>query len=605
MSCLFLGLTLLVPAARPAADRPNVLVVMTDDQGYGDLSCHGNPVVQTPHLDRLWSESVRFTDFHVAPMCTPTRGQLLTGTDALRNKASNVSSGRALLRADLPTAADHFAAAGYATGLFGKWHLGDNFPYRPQDRGFDTSLWFPSSHINSLPDAWNNDYFSDTLIRDGRRVATVGYCTDAFFGAATEWITSRPPGQPWFCYLATNAAHWPHFVPTEFVPPVRERLKAARDRLPSMSDKQAEELVRFLAMIENIDANFGRLEQTLLQSGLRRDTVVVFLTDNGSTMGERSFNAGMRGKKTQLWEGGHRVPLFVRWPGGDFGHPRDVPGLTHVQDVLPTLLELCGVEATSEVAFDGISLGPQLRGREDRVSPDRRLVINYSRMPGMDREHLGDRPSVPQKQGAAVLWQDWRLLYGQELYDLAADPLQTRDVASEHPAVVASMRRTLDEWWDGLPADVLEPERVVIGHTAENPTRLTACEWLDEFVDQQRQVRRLDRKDGVLHVEVAEAGTYRFTLSRYPAEADLGIGEAIPPTPVTDGTYVAGRPLEVASARLRVGSQSQQQPATPSDRSVTFELALSTGPSEVQATFLDAEGRSLVGAYYVGVERLP
>src|SRR5688572_10003975 len=154
-------------ASSPPAEPPNVIIIMTDDQGYGDLSCHGNPVLQTPHLDRLHAESVRLTDFHVAPMCTPTRSQLLTGTDALANGAMNVSSGRTLMRHGLPTIAGEFARQGYRTGIFGKWHLGENYPHRPQDRGFQESLWYPSSHISSAPDYWNNDYFDDVYRRNG------------------------------------------------------------------------------------------------------------------------------------------------------------------------------------------------------------------------------------------------------------------------------------------------------------------------------------------------------------------------------------------------------------------------------------------------------
>lgn len=171
--------------------RPNVILVMTDDQGYGEFGWTGNPLARTPHIDRLASESIRLTDFHVAPMCTPTRGQLLTGLDAFRNGAVNVSSGRTLLRPELETIADVFGAAGYRTGIFGKWHLGDNYPFRPEDRGFDEALWFPSSHISSVPDFWENDYFDDTYIRNGGRVAYKGYCTDIFFREPVQQLSGE------------------------------------------------------------------------------------------------------------------------------------------------------------------------------------------------------------------------------------------------------------------------------------------------------------------------------------------------------------------------------------------------------------------------------
>ena len=166
---------------------PNVILIMTDDQGYGELSCHGNPILKTPHMDELHAESIRLTDYHVAPMCTPTRGQLMTGLDAARNGAVNVSSGRALLRSDVPTMGDFFTSAGYRTGIFGKWHLGDNYPYRPEDRGFQETLWFPSSHIGAVPDFWGNDYFDDVYIRNGKRQPAQGYCTDVFFEEAMAW----------------------------------------------------------------------------------------------------------------------------------------------------------------------------------------------------------------------------------------------------------------------------------------------------------------------------------------------------------------------------------------------------------------------------------
>ena len=177
---------------RPEAPvPPNVIIVMTDDQGYGDLSAHGNPILKTPNLDQLASQSIRLTDFHVAPMCTPTRGQLMSGRDALDNGAMNVSSGRAILRKTIPTMANFFAGAGYRTALFGKWHLGDNYPYRPQDRGFEETLTFPSSHMSSAPDYWNNDYFDDFYRHNGQLQQYPGYSTDVFFAEAMEWMRQR------------------------------------------------------------------------------------------------------------------------------------------------------------------------------------------------------------------------------------------------------------------------------------------------------------------------------------------------------------------------------------------------------------------------------
>ena len=235
---------LLAPAGASEAAGPNVILVLVDDAGYGDLSCLGNPVLKTPNIDQLHRESIRLTDFHVAPMCTPTRGELLTGVDALRNGAMNVSSGRTFLRRGVPTLADLFAAAGYRTAQFGKWHLGDNYPYRPQDRGFQRSMWFPSSHIPSAPDYWHNGYF-DTWLRhdDGQIRQSKGYCTDIYFDEAIDWITQRKAaGEPFFVYLPLNAAHGPLVVPRKY-----------SEAYAGQSDPVA----RFFGMIANIDDNIG------------------------------------------------------------------------------------------------------------------------------------------------------------------------------------------------------------------------------------------------------------------------------------------------------------------------------------------------------------
>jgi arylsulfatase A-like enzyme len=586
-----------------AAERPNVIVVMTDDQGYGDLACHGNPVVRTPNLDRLHDESVRFTDFHVAPMCTPTRGQLMTGLDAFRNGAMNVSSGRTLLRRGLPTMADAFAASGYATGIFGKWHLGDNYPFRPADRGFQETLWFPSSHISSTPDFWNNDYFDDTYTHNGQRRKYAGYCTDVFFAEAMKWIAQQhKAGKPFFAYIPLNAPHGPLFVPDRYRKAVRQRLDAAQDKLPSIDDGTRRSLVSFLAMIENIDENIGRLAAMLRDQGLRDDTLLIFLTDNGSTMGPQYFNAGMKGGKVTLWEGGHRVPLFVRWPKGSFGSPRDVSELTHVQDLLPTLIDLCGLQRPQGPKYDGVSLANLLRGKAGGLD-DRMLVVNYSRMPFGVKRRQDDHPGAPRKEGAAVLWKRWRLLEYDRLYDLAGDPMQERNVVAEHPEVAAKMRAALDAWWAGVKGSVNEPSRVVVGADEENPTMLTACEWFDVFVDQQRQVRVADEKFGAWHLDVAEPGDYAIELRRYPREADLPINAAVEATRVTDGRYVAGRALAATETRLTIGKHDETMKLSDGAKEATFRVQLDAGPIELKTVFLDADGKELCGAYYAYVRR--
>lgn len=558
---------------------PNVILILTDDQGYGDLSCHGNPVLKTPNLDRLHSESVRFTDFHVAPMCTPTRGQLLTGRDCLANGAMNVSSGRTMLRAELPTMADIFAANGYRCGQFGKWHLGDNHPYRPMDRGFHEAIWYPSSHIGSAPDSWGNDYFDDTYNHNGRREKFPGYTTDVFFDEAIKWMRVQATARkPFLCYLPTAAAHAPLFVP--------EKYRALyQDQKPNVA--------RFFGMIANIDENVGKLEAFLHESGLRENTILIFMTDNGGTAGVPVFNAGMRGKKISLYDGGHRVPCFVRWPAGNLPAPGDIAELTTVQDILPTLIELCRLRGPRGATFDGLSLAGLLRGTQERL-PERMIVVQFSRI---------ERPS-PRKGDAAVLWRRWRLVENKELFDLNADTSQWTDVLAQHLDVVAKLRAHYDAWWAKVEPHVNEPSAITIGSQTENPLQLSPADWEDSFLDQSSQVRAGLRRNGVWNLKVARGGRYEIELRRWPREAAAPITAPLPsPAADYDGTSRAGVALPITRARLKIGGFDQTKSVLATDQAVRFTTRLKSGPAKLQTWFADAHGAEICGAYYVYVER--
>jgi arylsulfatase len=560
-----------------AATRPNVIVVLTDDQGYGDLSCHGNPVLKTPHLDRLHAESIRLTDFHASPMCTPTRGQLLTGLDCLRNGAMNVSSGRTLLRRGIPTLANVFASAGYQCGQFGKWHLGDNYPYRPHDRGFHEAVYYLSSHISSAPDYWNNDYFDDTYRHNGAPRKYEGYTTDVFFGEAIKWMQAQARAEkPFLCYLATAAAHGPLFVPQQYREPYRD---------------QPRNVASFLGMVANIDENMGRLEKFLGDAGLRDNTILIYMTDNGGTAGVPVYNASMRGRKIELYDGGHRVPCFLRFPAGGLRSPGDVSELAHVQDILPTLIDLCGLPA-SESRFDGVSLAPLLRDQNNRLA-DRTLVIQFSRM----------NAPRPQKGDACVLWNKWRLVGDKELYDIAVDPGQRQDLAVSQPEIVARMREHYESWWAGVVPSVNDFSPVVLGADAENPALLSACEWADVFLDQSRQVRQGQATNGVWHVEIERDGRYEFELRRWPKEAETAITAGVPAYQAADGVYPPGVAVPIAQARIKIADVDRSLPVGPEATAITFAATLKAGPARLQTWFSAADGRELCGAYYVYVCR--
>lgn len=586
-----------------AQERPNVILIMTDDQGYGELSCNGNPVLKTPNLDNLASQSVRFGDFHVGPMCTPTRGQLMCGFDAARNGAVNVSSGRTLMRQELPTMANYFEDNGYSTGLFGKWHLGDNYPYSPQFRGFQEILSFPSSHIGSAPDFWGNDYFDDTYLHNGKREKYTGYCTDVFFTKAMDWISEcQKNKKPFFVYLPTNAPHYPHYAPQEDIEAIEKDWAASS--LAGKEIKTKTELIKYLAMIRNIDTNIGKLRDFLKDAGLDKNTIIIFLTDNGSTFAASYFPAGMRGQKTDLWEGGHRVPLFIHYPDGGFTKPRDVNGLTEVQDVFPTLIDICKLKTSKPVHFDGISLVPQLRNNID-APDDRFLVVNFSRFPSGFDYPSPYAPSVMRKDEAAVLWKRWRLIENKGLYNLDDDPMQTVNVIEKHPEIASKMSNYLDQWWTSLENKANEPQRVTIGNEHENQGLLTSCEWLDVYVDQQEQILNGIQKNGYWLLQVDQPGNYEFELRRWPREVDIPIS----------GSVEGGKKMDITSARIYIDNNGPDKKifshfdkvaeVSPDDKSVTFSVELDKGPIALHTWFREDKGKvAYCGAYYVYVKKL-
>ena len=566
------GAVPLVAQQRSSASRPNVIVIMTDDQGYGDFSCHGNPILKTPNMDKLHAESVRFTDFHVAPMCTPTRGQLMSGVDALRNKATSVTAGRALLRRDLPTMANVFASNGYRTGMFGKWHLGDYYPYRPMDRGFQVAKYHLGFGMSSAPE-FDNDYFNGRYHDNGVVKRFEGYCTDFWFDQAMNWMRSGG-SQPFFCYLPTNTPHGPAWVAEKYRAPY----------------KSAGAPANFFGMIANIDENLGRLDEFLRDNGLRENTVVVFLTDNGGTAGVNTYNAGMRGRKQLVYEGGHRVPCFVRWPAGKLRAAVDVDTPAQAQDVLPTLADLCGLKTTAR--FDGRSLAGLLRSSSSTM-PDRMMVVQYGQ--------------IPKKWEATIIWNKWRVVNGTELYDIATDPGQKTDLSAKHPDVVAKMRRHYEGWWDSVEPGLKDFCPISIGSKAQNPVLLTSSDWEEVYADNPRHVSEAagGPRGGPWNVMIESAGEYEVSLSRWPPHMGIALSAGRAPQKMTAGVLPEGKAVPIAGAKLAVAGQELKQAAAAGDKQVVFRVKLpATAKTHLHGWFVDAEGKDLCGAYYANVRKL-
>ena len=411
-ACLVISL-LSVPAVCPgiieAAERPNVILILTDDQGYGDLGSTGNPVIRTPHLDAMARRSARLGSFYVSPVCAPTRASLMTGRYNYRTRVVDTWVGRAMMETSEVTVAELLRDAGYATGIFGKWHLGDNYPLRPMDQGFETSLVHRGGGIGQPADPAGGEgkYTDAVLFRNGERTQSSGYCTGVYFSEALDWMEkSHRDGRPFFAYIPTNAPHGPfHDVPEKEY----ERYKSL-DLTPVLPGKPTaaaiDRTARIYAMITDIDTNVGRVFERLEALGISRNTLVIFLVDNGPN--GRRFVAGMRGAKAGVHEGGVRSPFFAHWPG------RLAPGLAsnevaaHI-DVLPTVLDACGVKTPAGLKVDGRSLLPLL-GRQDISWTDRAICI---------QAHRGD---VPYRYHNFMLrTKRWKLVhpsgFGRQRFD--------------------------------------------------------------------------------------------------------------------------------------------------------------------------------------------
>jgi arylsulfatase A-like enzyme len=491
-SQLAVALFLLGVAAAAAQDqpakRPNVVLVMSDDQGYGDLGVHGNPIIRTPNIDGMAAKSAVLTQFYVSPVCTPTRSCLMTGRYNYRTRAIDTFRGRAMMDTSEVTIAEMLRGAGYATGIFGKWHLGDCYPMRAIDQGFEMALVHRGGGIGqpSDPPGAEDKYTDPVLFRNGQAEQEKGYCTDVYFSEGMKWAEKAAAGgKPFFLYLPTNCPHGPFGD----VPPDKyeyyKKQGIAADKFPKSDGNpvpramDADTQARVYAMIENIDDNVGRLLKWLDEKKLTANTLVIFMTDNGrATPG---YNAGMRGTKSTIYEGGLRSPFFAYWPG------TLTPGVAsnriaaHI-DLTPTFLEICGVKPPADVKLDGKSIWPLLKGQKI-AWPERTLFA---------QGHRGDEPVLYHNFAARN--QKWKLVSGTgfnleqlptggpkfELFDMESDPYEMKNAAAEHPDVVAKLKGEYEAWFKDVGStrpDNYAPPRIIVGSPQERTTVLTRQDW--------------------------------------------------------------------------------------------------------------------------------
>ncbi len=496
-------LILLLPACQSeqptnrSSDPPNILLIMTDDQGWGDLSLHGNPVLETPVLDSFARQSVRFRRFYVSPVCAPTRASLLTGRYHLRTGTSWVTHRKEAMRSEEATIAEFLQTKGYRNGLFGKWHNGSQYPNDPLGQGFDEFFGFAAGH-------WNN-YFDTRLMHNQDTVKTEGYITDVLTDRAIQFMKENRK-QPFFCYIPYNAPHSPFQVPDRYFDKYKDM---------GLDDKNAS----VYGMCENIDDNVGRLLQTLEELELSEHTIVLFLTDNGPN-GDR-YNGGMKGRKAQLDEGGVRVPCFIRWPG-HLSAGREVAELAAHIDLLPTLMDLAGLSFTPVKPLDGHSLVPLMT--QDNPSWKERSIFNVL-TDGKLRLFPG-----------AVRTPVYRLVIDRQnqthLYHMLKDPGQKNDLVETEPVLADSLRRVYEAWFAEVTQDGIEPPSIPVGYPQAPVTELPAPEaslygdiqfeggmgWANDYIVNWQS----PADSAVWSILPAEPGSYELGVSYTCTDAAVG-----------------------------------------------------------------------------------
>ena len=580
---------LALAAALAAAERPNVVIILTEDQGYGDLTSSGNPYLRTPQLDRLRAASTGFSRFIAAPAGVATRVELLTGRHEFRCGVSHSQAGRNLIRPEVPLLPELLRAAGYRTAIIGKWALGEALPCRPEDRGFEEVLVHGGGGIGQTADHWGNSCVDPWMRRNTGWVATKGYCTQVCVDEAQRWLAARAADkQAFFLYLALNAPQSPYEAPPGTAARMIERTALTE---PAASN---------YAIIEDLDARVGDLLATLEHLQLASNTIVVFLAANGSAIG--TWNAGMRGLKGSPDDGGVRVPAFIRWPQ-KIAAERVVDALASPLDILPTLAQLCGVPLPEAWTGDGLDLAPALLGKAE-FPRDRMLFTHIGHWSG------DDPPERHRAQGFAVRDERW-LLSGLDLYDMSADPGQHTNVFEQHTDDAARLLGAYGTWWNSVRQTLREPVRYVIGDARQPTVNLSACDWWPSreadaaagaaSLSTQAALRRtlialskgaaVAETSGLWKLHAASAGHYQVKLALLPAAAATAELTQI-------GQLKAGR------VHLRSGKREVQTAVGAGTTAVTLGLDLAAGDVDMEAWFSGQlpDGR-ILGAWFAEIQR--
>ncbi len=485
----------------------NVILIMSDDQGYGDFGYTGNKEVKTPVLDQLYKESICFTNFHTGTTSAPTRSGLMTGRYGNLVGVWHTIQGRSILAAEEYTMAELFRDNGYATAMFGKWHLGDNYPSRPYDQGFDDVFWHKAGGVGQTPDYWGNTYFDDVYFRKGVPEQTYGYCTDVWFNEAERFIVENKD-KPFFCYLPLNAPHGPFNVDERYAAEFR-----GVDNVPSAP---------YYGMVKNMDDNIGRLRSVLERWDLDDNTVIIFFGDNGSGgvkldnktgLAKVGHNGGLRGKKASPYEGGHTQAMLMYIPGQE---SRQDNMMASCIDVMPTLAELCGLDPKQETAFDGADI------LSSNTPKDRVYVVDTQREEYLQEDRL-----------YCVAKGDWRLV-GEELYNLKTDRGQQNNIAAQHPDIVKQLKEEYKKWWEHTAANRDQISYIpLVTDVKGEAVELTCHDLHDEMNRPNMWNQSLLHTNGrpatgFWAVNSPKTAKYNIELYRWSPESNIGYWDAAP-----------------------------------------------------------------------------
>jgi arylsulfatase A-like enzyme len=540
-------LILLLLATAAWAERPNVVFILSDNQSYYEMSCHGHAQIKTPRIDAFAKESVEFRHFYAPPYCSPSRSVILTGRYAMRAGVFTTIAGRSIMHRQETTLADRLKAAGYRTGIFGKWHLGFSYPHRPEDRGFDEVFVHGGGGVGQMEDYYGNTLFDTTFIHNGKVAPSKGYCTNTLFEQAMAYVKTHRD-RPFFCFVSTPVTHSPHHGPKALV----AELKAA-----GVTGN-----VELFAQVQNLDMNIGRMLDKLAALDLARKTVVIYASDQG--MNDRGAPHG--GNRMSI---GHdpaqHVPFFARVPGVS---PRVTERLAGMIDFCPTILDLCGIALPDNM--DGLSLKPLLE-QGDTAYPERTLIVQCP------------RGRTAQKwKNSSVKRGPWRLVNGQELYDIRRDPRQKIDIAARHPELVAALRAAYESYWADLPEQSTTLSRHLIGAPECPEVVLNGMDWYRGDSPWNRGAFR-GQSNGAWAIQVQRDGRYRIEARHFPREADL--------------------PAGATHARLRIGKLETEQALDSTATHASFQLELKAGDYDLE-TWLTT-GKKTRGALFVYIAAMP